>query len=147
MENHRENLKEEFDYKKLLEETSSDKPKPGTPELKSGSRHLWAIILIVLGIIMFLNNLGVSFPDLNFQWEYIVILVGLYIGYNRNWKRGGWMLAVAVGVFFLIGGSILSGKVIFPILLIVLGWHWYHQDGTRTCCRHRKEKPIERLSE
>ncbi len=86
--------------------------------------RVWSgMILLIIGVIFFLRNLGVYIPGWLFSWHVFLIGLGLYLGVKRNFRGGGWLALVLLGTYFTLES--LSGpdwtKYYFAIVLAVLG--------------------------
>ena len=95
---------------------------------KSHGRIFWGLILIAVGILLFLDQMGrVDFSYLISQyWPVIFILIGLSILIANNFKEtGGAVFFILLGVFFLLVRlQIFSHTVwhyFWPLLVIGLG--------------------------
>lgn len=58
------------------------------------------LILLVIGLIFFFRNLGIGIPDWILSWHTFLILIGVSIGYKRDFKGGGWLAMVLIGAYF-----------------------------------------------
>jgi len=67
---------------------------------KHSNRLGGGLILLVLGLIFFLNNFGIGVPRWVFSWHTILLAIGLLIGYRRNFTGGAWMVMAAIGAIF-----------------------------------------------
>jgi predicted membrane protein len=61
------------------------------------------LILLVIGLIFFLRNFGISFPGWLFSWNTLLIVIGLLLGYKRNFNGSGWLIMVLIGGYFTVG--------------------------------------------
>ena len=88
------------------------------------SGRVWSgMVLLLVGLVFFLDNMGVSIPDWVISWHTLLILIGLIVGYKRNFDGGGWLIMVLIGGFFTledIADYDLS-KYYFAIAFIILG--------------------------
>lgn len=50
-----------------------------------------------VGLIMLLNNLGLGIPHWVLSWHTIMLAIGLWIGYNKDFKVSGWLILVIIG--------------------------------------------------
>ncbi len=121
--------KEEFDYKKLMEETRNDIPPQQAPHKSNcKSKNIWGLFLIVYGVLFLLKTMNIGFPRDIFRWEYILIAVGLILGFNARWKGTSWLALVAIGAVFLFSDAIFSSnKVAFPLIMILAGVLWFYR--------------------
>jgi predicted membrane protein len=95
---------------------------------RNANRLGGGLILVVLGLIFFLNNLGLGFPGWIFSWHTMILAIGLLIGYRRDFRGAAWLVMVVVGAVFTLedigdwdfSGFYLPGwLVIFGIYLIM----------------------------
>jgi predicted membrane protein len=88
------------------------------------SNRILGGLILVIGVVFFLRNLGFYVPDWLFSWHVFLIAFGLYIGFKRNFRGGGWLAMVLVGVYFTLQETILDfdvSRYYFPILFTALG--------------------------
>jgi predicted membrane protein len=88
----------------------------------------FGIALIFFGAFFLLDNLGLIPWDLRhylFQWEAILIIIGIVILVNDPRKNAGWVLII-IGAFFLLPDIIyipwFRMSVFWPVLIIALGF-------------------------
>ncbi|WP_336516263.1 LiaF transmembrane domain-containing protein [Pollutibacter soli] len=95
-------------------------------KLKNRQNTGWvAIPFLIVGGVLLMDRIGFYFPDWFFQWEMIVILVGLFIGFKDGFRHGAWLVIVAVGAFFLIDDFIPHlrlGRFILPVIFLGVGF-------------------------
>lgn len=96
---------------------------------KNSSKFIFGILLIVIGILWILNNIGyisIEIPDYIFSWQSILILIGLIILINNKDKFGG-LLLIAIGTYFLLPDIFPEftykkmWEFFIPFLLILFG--------------------------
>lgn len=81
------------------------------------------LLLLVLGLIFFLRNVGIGVPGWIFSWHTLLLATGIMIGSRRNFRGGGWLVMVAIGGYFTLDsmlGANLS-QYTFAGVLIILG--------------------------
>ncbi|RLD19632.1 MAG: hypothetical protein DRI71_11495 [Bacteroidetes bacterium] len=88
----------------------------------------FGIALIFFGAFFLLDNLGLIPWDLRhyiFQWEGILIIIGIVILVNDPRKNAGWVLII-IGTFFLLPDILYIPwfriSTFWPVLLIALGF-------------------------
>ena len=88
----------------------------------------FGIALIFFGAFFLLDNLGLIPWDLRhyiFQWEGIMIIIGIVILVNDPRKNAGWILII-IGTFFLLPDILYIPwfriSTFWPVLLIALGF-------------------------
>ena len=82
------------------------------------------VILLIVGMVILLKQLGIYLPHWLFGWQTIIIVIGLYIGAKRNFEAPyTWTIPILIG-----GLSIFSryidldlSRFIFPIIFIAAG--------------------------
>jgi len=98
--------------------------KPISINSSNSTNRLWGgLILLVIGIIFFLKNFGVDIPDWVISWRTLLIAIGLYIGFKRNFKGAAWLIFVLVGGYFTIEdiGDFDFSRYYFSLIFIALG--------------------------
>jgi predicted membrane protein len=82
------------------------------------------LVIIGVGVILLLKQLGYFFPDWLFSWPVILIVVGLVIGFQQQFRNPAWIVLLIIGALFLLDrlfpGIGLKG-FIAPILVIGFG--------------------------
>lgn len=89
----------------------------------NSSRICGGLIIIGVGLVFLLKNFGVFIPDWIFSWHTLLIIIGLLIGYKRNFNGPGWIIMVLVGVFFTARAIVDFdiSKYYFALIFIALG--------------------------
>jgi len=91
-------------------------------ELQKNKRAIFGIILVIVGAVFLLENLGfnVSFPRFLFQWQIILIIIGAVNLISGN-KQSGFIL-IGVGIFFYLQYfNIIDSRTFWPVILIIVG--------------------------
>lgn len=88
------------------------------------NNRVWTgLVIMMVGIVFFLDNMGINIPNWVISWNTFLIVIGLLVGYKRNFEGGGWLIMVLIGGYFTmesIFGLDLS-KYYMAIGFIVLG--------------------------
>lgn len=90
----------------------------------SSGRVLAGLILLAIGAMLIARKMGFYFPDWLFSWEMLLIAIGSFIGAKNNFRLGGWLVPIFIGVLFLFEELIpdLNLRPYFwPIILILIG--------------------------
>ena len=88
---------------------------------------LWGIVIIALGVIIATNELKITNIDLLFDgWWSLFIIIPCFIGLFSQEDKTGNIFGIVIGVLLFLGcQNILNfaiiGKLVFPILLVVIG--------------------------
>ncbi|WP_316820621.1 LiaF transmembrane domain-containing protein [Pedobacter gandavensis] len=84
----------------------------------------WAgLFLLAFGTVFLLKNIGLDFPGWLFSWHTILVIIGLFVGYKRNFEGKGWLVLVLIGGYFTLR-DILDEDITryyFAAALIVMG--------------------------
>ncbi|QNK61470.1 hypothetical protein H7F33_12955 [Pedobacter sp. PAMC26386] len=91
---------------------------------KNRSSRIWSgLILLIIGSVFLLRNFGIDIPNWIFTWPTLLILIGLMIGFKRNFNGGGWLVMVLVGGYFTVQNivDINMSQYYIGAGLIVLG--------------------------
>lgn len=89
----------------------------------NSSRICGGLIIIGVGLVFLLRNFGFYIPDWIFSWHVLLIIVGLLIGYKRNFDGPGWIIMTLIGVAFTVRAIVDFdiSKYYFPALFILIG--------------------------
>lgn len=89
----------------------------------NSSRICGGLIIIGVGLVFLLKNLGYHVPEWLISWPILLIIVGLLIGYKRNFNGPGWIIMILLGIFFM-ARTIIDfdiSKYYLPMVFIILG--------------------------
>ena len=95
--------------------------------MKKSTGILWGIVLVVLGIVFGLNALDITDIDIFFDgWWTLFIIVPCAIGLFSEKEKTGNLIGLLIGVVLLLACQDilrfdLVGKLIFPVILVVIG--------------------------
>ena len=82
------------------------------------------LIVITVGTIFLMRQLGYPFPTWIFTWPMILIVIGLINGAKRGFRNFGWLVLVGLGVAFLLDHMYPIYHVTryaWPMLIIAAG--------------------------
>lgn len=90
------------------------------------SGKIWAgLIIIVVGALLLLDNIGLNLPRWLFSWGNILIVIGLLVGFKHNFRHSGWFIMILIGSYIsldnAIGDTVNFSKIVFPALIVALG--------------------------
>ena len=113
-------------------------------ERHDGKGHIWAgIFLLAIGGLALVRSFGVPVPNWLFSWQMLLIAIGLFIGFRKGFRDGGWFVPIIIGGAFLANDYILNGDLrrhIWPLILITVGalfiFRPRHRHGA--CWRQKK---------
>ncbi len=91
---------------------------------REGSNTWVGIIFLVVGGLLLVRMAGFDFLDWLFQWEFILIAIGLVIGVKEGFRNLAWIILVGLGSFFLLDDifpDMRIGRLILPAIFIGVG--------------------------
>lgn len=89
-----------------------------------GGRIAGGLILVAVGAVLLLRNIGLVIPGWLFSWPMILILVGIYSGFKHNFRNNSWLILIGVGGFFLVNEFIPNlglEPLFWPLVIIGAG--------------------------
>ena len=116
-------------------------------EHRDGKGHIWTgIFLLAIGGIALARSFGVPVPDWLFSWQMLLIAIGLFIGFKKGFRDGGWFVPIIIGGAFLANDYILEGDLrshIWPLILITVGALFIFRPRNRHCRGFKKKEGIQ----
>ena len=94
-----------------------------TKNTESG-RIIAGLMLVAVGGVLLLRQMGFFFPHWLFTWPVILILVGIYTGVKHNFQNNSWIILLAIGGFFLLNQVIPGLRLepyFWPSIIIAAG--------------------------
>ncbi|RYY10196.1 MAG: hypothetical protein EOO04_37265 [Chitinophagaceae bacterium] len=92
---------------------------------RQGHGHVWTgLFLLVIGGIALVKSFGIPVPVWLFSWQMLLIAIGLFIGFRKGFRDGGWFVPILVGGIFLVNEYVMHGNLqrhMWPLILIILG--------------------------
>src|SRR5690606_38058747 len=82
------------------------------------------VFLVGAGLLFLARELGANLPQWLFTWKTLLIALGLVAGAKRSFRPSGWLVAVFVGIGFLLTDlypELELGSFLWPAVLIVGG--------------------------
>lgn len=94
---------------------------------KSNTGRVWiGVIIILIGVSMLTKTLGLLFffPGWLFSWPMWLIIIGIFIGANNNFRKPSSIILIAIGFFFLLQRvvDVDLGRFFWPLFIIMLGF-------------------------
>ena len=90
-----------------------------------GHGHIWTgAFLLIIGGLALAKSFRVPMPVWLFTWQMLLIGIGLFIGFRKGFRDGGWFVPIIIGGAFLVNDYFLVGDLrrhVWPLVLIVLG--------------------------
>ena len=96
----------------------------GRRSYSRSGRALAGVGVVLIGIVLLAQQLGVDFPHWVFSWPMLLIVIGIFSGAKHHFSRGGWFIPIIIGCVFLIDDifpDITIGPMIWPIIIIGIG--------------------------
>ncbi|HEY0608398.1 MAG TPA: DUF5668 domain-containing protein [Chitinophaga sp.] len=70
-------------------------------EHKGNRPHWGGVVLIVIGLFLFLQNLHLAVPYWVFSWKMLLIVLGLVVAVKHKFRGGPWFIMILIGAIFL----------------------------------------------
>jgi predicted membrane protein len=90
-----------------------------------GHSHIWTgVFLLVIGGLALAKSYGTPMPAWLFSWQMLLIAIGLFVGFRKGFRDGGWFVPIIIGGAFMANDFFLNGELrrhIWPLILIVVG--------------------------
>lgn len=103
--------------------------------MKKVESILWGIVLIVIGLIIAGNVLGITNINIFFNgWWTLFIIIPCFIGLFKNSSKTGNIIGLIIGIALLLAcqGILrfeLIWKLLFPTILIIVGLSFIFRDA------------------
>lgn len=98
-----------------------------------GKGHVWmGALLLLIGTVALTKTMGVPLPAWLYSWQCLLIAIGLFIGFRKGFKDGGWFVPVLIGVVFLLNEYFVNGELhkhMWPLILIIVGAFFIFRAG------------------
>ena len=83
------------------------------------------VLVLVIGGLLLLKQLGLFFPVWLFTWPMILIAIGVVLGVNHGFRNVSSIILILIGGYFLarnyLGLPFELEKFLLPVALIILG--------------------------
>jgi predicted membrane protein len=88
------------------------------------SRVVIALVFVIAGATLFLQQMGFPFPEWLFNWQMLLILIGVIVGFSNGFRGAGWAVMILIGGIFMLD-DIIPGfsfhKFAWPLIIITVG--------------------------
>jgi predicted membrane protein len=101
------------------------------------------LLLLTAGSLFLARELGYVFPDWLFSWKMLLIAIGLVSGIKHGFRRVGWLIAITIGVAFIIADLYPEFSIkpfILPVVLILAGLFIIFRPSRRRCSGYWHKK-------
>ncbi len=102
-----------------------------------GQGHVWTgIFILAIGALALARSMDVPMPVWLFTWQMLLIAIGLFIGFRKGFRDGGWFIPIIIGGFFLANEFFLEGQLgrhIWPMILILVGAFFIFRPRSKKC--------------
>jgi predicted membrane protein len=106
--------------------------------------RVWAaLILIAVGSVLVLRQMGLALPYWLFSWPMILIVIGLFIGFRHGFRGGGWIIMILIGSFFLMDDFVPEfslHRYVWPFIIIFIGIMILLRPGRNSRWQRRAER-------
>jgi predicted membrane protein len=102
-----------------------EKKEERTGETGHGHSRIWlALVLVLVGGALLLQELKVPLPDWLFSWQILLIVIGICLGFSHGFRGGSWAILILIGGIFLLD-DVVPGfylhRFIWPLVIIAVG--------------------------
>lgn len=114
--------------------------------MKKVSNILWGLVLVVVGVILGLNTLGITNINIFFRgWWTLFIIIPSFIGVLSSKNKTGDLIGLAIGIalFCAARGHLRYGtiiKLLFPTILVIIGLSIIFKDTLNSKIRDEIKK-------
>jgi predicted membrane protein len=81
-------------------------------------------VLLAVGAILLLKNIGYFFPNWLFSWPMLLIVFGLFVGFKHNFRNPGGVILIILGCLFLAKKyfhMIILWEYVWPVMIMLVG--------------------------
>ena len=95
--------------------------------MRKGTKILWGLVLVAVGVILGLNAMGVTNIELLFDgWWTLFIIVPCFVGLFSPGDKTGDLIGLLVGVFLLLCAQnvldyAMLWKLALPVIVVLIG--------------------------
>ena len=117
--------------------------------MKNFGNILWGIVLIIIGLIVGGNALGITNIDIFFDgWWTLFIIIPCFIGLFKEREKTGNIIGILIGIALLLCCQDILNfdmiwKLAFPLILIIIGISFIFKDTFD----YKLSKEIKKLNE
>lgn len=83
------------------------------------------LLIIAIGLLWLLRKMDLNLPGWLFEWETILIIAGIFIGFNSHFRNPVSWILIGIGSFFLIDDiffiPVSIREYFWPLLVIFIG--------------------------
>jgi hypothetical protein len=106
--------------------TSNPQPSetPNREYREPQGRVLGGLIIVMIGGVLLARQFGVYLPNWLFNWEMLIIVIGVFIGVKHNFRDPRWLIPVVIGTVLLVNHHIYDfnlSRYIWPTFIIGIG--------------------------
>ncbi len=90
---------------------------------RGGGRVLTGFFLVVIGAVLLLDQMGFYFPSWLLSWQFLMIVIGIFLGFKHGFRGFGWLVLILVGGAFLFEDNFPGIPIhrFWPLIMIVIG--------------------------
>ncbi len=87
-------------------------------------RVLGGLIVVIVGGVLLTRQLGIYLPGWLFNWEMLLIVIGVFIGAKHNFRDSRWLIPVVIGTVLLMNNHVYdfnAWRYFWPVFIIGIG--------------------------
>lgn len=105
-------------------------PQPQSPEQprrdfrEPQGRLLGGLVIVIIGGVFLARQMGIGLPYWLFNFEMLIILIGVFIGAKHGFRDARWLIPVAIGSLLLINNHFYDfniARYFWPLFIIGIG--------------------------
>ena len=118
---------------------------------RKGFSHIWAGLLVLgIGALLLLRQIGFLLPDWLFTWQMLLIVIGIYSGFKSGFRGAAWIIMIGVGALFMYDRYVPEldlRRYMWPLILIGIGLLIILKPKGNQRCRHRFKEKFQKWEE
>jgi predicted membrane protein len=96
-----------------------------TDNTRRGGGRIWlALVLVGVGATLFLQQMGLPLPEWLFNWQMLLILIGIVTGFSNGFRGAGWAIMILIGGIFMLD-DLIPGfsfhRFAWPLVIVCIG--------------------------
>lgn len=87
-------------------------------------RLLGGLVIVIIGGVFLARQMGIAMPYWLFNFEMLIILIGVFIGAKHGFRDARWLIPVTIGALLLINNHFYDfniARYFWPLFIIGIG--------------------------
>lgn len=111
---------------------------------RRGDGTATGVFLVLIGAGILIHKMNPDIPDWIFSWKTFLIALGIYLGYKENFRLGGWIAPIIIGVVFIVRNhyeNLAIANYLWPIAIIGFGLGIVFKNKLQKNILHPNDQP------